>query len=89
MKDAWMPFGGGSRCNFPYSRHFSPAADSIAACIGLNLAKMEIRHATAKFFRTFPSAKVSALEGFKDEDMEQVIYFLMEPKGNRCLIQAS
>jgi hypothetical protein len=50
---------------------------------------MEIRHATTKFFRTFPNARVSALEGFKDEDMEQVSYFLMEPKGKRCLIQAS
>lgn len=72
MKNAWMPFGGGSRI-----------------CLGLHLAQMELRVATAGFFRAYPNAKVSTLEDFSDEDMEQVVYFLMYPKNNRCLIQAS
>jgi hypothetical protein len=50
---------------------------------------MELRIATAEFFRTYPDAQVSTSEGFSDEDMEQVIYFLMYPKKKRCLIQAS
>ncbi|KAH7137938.1 cytochrome protein [Dendryphion nanum] len=58
-------------------------------CIGLHLAQIEIRAAAAKFFRAFPNAKVSALDGFSDNEMEQVIYFLMYPKGKRCLIQMS
>jgi cytochrome P450 len=62
---------------------------SAKVCLGLNLAKMELRKATALFFRTFPNAKMSNLEGFSDDDMEQTIYFLMFPKNKRCLIQAS
>jgi hypothetical protein len=50
---------------------------------------MELRIATAAFFRTYPNAKVSSLDGFGDNDMEQVIYFLMYPRGKRCLIEAS
>ncbi|KAF1958305.1 cytochrome protein [Byssothecium circinans] len=72
MKDAFMPWGGGSR-----------------VCLGLHLASMEIRLATAKFFLKYPDATVSAAEGFSDADMEQIVYFLMFPKGKRCMIQAS
>ncbi|KAI5860389.1 putative cytochrome P450 [Durotheca rogersii] len=70
MKDAFVPFGGGSRI-----------------CIGLHLAKMELRLATARFFTRFPNAKISTKEGFCDEDMEADMYFLMSPKKHRCLIE--
>ncbi|KAI1471370.1 putative cytochrome P450 [Daldinia caldariorum] len=71
MKDAFVPFGGGSRI-----------------CIGLHLAKMELRLATARFFTRFPNATTSYLDGFTDKDMEPVMFFLMSPKGQRCLINA-
>lgn len=48
---------------------------------------MELRVAVAKFFRKLPNAMVSPLDGFGDADMEQAVYFLMYPKGKRCLIQ--
>jgi hypothetical protein len=48
---------------------------------------MELRLATARFFRAFPSASVSSLEGMSEEDMELRAYFLLTPKGGRCLIQ--
>ncbi|KAI1769943.1 putative cytochrome P450 [Hypoxylon cercidicola] len=70
MKDAFVPFGGGSR-----------------VCIGLHLARMELRLATARFFTRFPNAKVSRREGFTDEDMEPEMYFLMGPKNKRCLME--
>ncbi|KAJ4300753.1 hypothetical protein N0V90_002841 [Kalmusia sp. IMI 367209] len=70
MKDAFMPWGGGSR-----------------VCLGMHLAYMELRLATAKFFRKYPNARVSAAEGFEDADMEQMVFFLMFPKKKRCLIQ--
>lgn len=58
-------------------------------CIGLHLARMELRLATALFFRTFPRARVSTAEGMSDDDMKMLIYFLVIPKGKRCLIDPS
>jgi cytochrome P450 len=88
MKDAWMPFGGGARSKYQHLA-VRPITDNSTACGGLHLALMEIRYATARFFRTFPNAKVSSKYGFTDDDMEQIIYFLMFPKNNRCLIEVS
>ncbi|KAL4784203.1 cytochrome P450 [Aspergillus varians] len=72
MKDAYMPFGAGSR-----------------NCVGLHLARMELRLATALFFRTFPAAKVSTREGMCDDDMEMMLHFLLSPKGKRCLVEVA
>ncbi|KZL68265.1 cytochrome p450 [Colletotrichum incanum] len=72
MKDAFMPFGGGSR-----------------VCIGLRLARMEMRLAVAHFFRAFPNAVVSKKEGMSDQDMRPQQFFLLQPEGGRCLIDAS
>jgi cytochrome P450 len=58
----------------------------ITVCIGLNLAQMELRAATVRFFKRFPNARVSTLHGFTDKEMEQVVYFIMYPRGKRCLI---
>ncbi|KAE8396324.1 cytochrome P450 [Aspergillus alliaceus] len=70
MKDAFMPFGAGSR-----------------NCIGLHLAKIELRLATGYFFRYFPNARLSSKFDFNDNDMEQMLFFLMSPKGKRCLLE--
>ncbi|KAJ3488820.1 hypothetical protein NLG97_g6126 [Lecanicillium saksenae] len=55
-------------------------------CIGQHLAQTELRMATARFFLTFPNARVSTREGMSDDDMVQTSYFIMSPKGHRCLI---
>ncbi|KAL4794579.1 cytochrome P450 [Aspergillus venezuelensis] len=72
MKDAYMPFGAGSR-----------------NCVGLHLAKMELRLATAYFFRSFPAARMSKREDMSDEDMDMMLHFLLSPKGKRCLVEVS
>lgn len=54
----------------------------------MHLAQMEIRTVVARFFREFPNARVSARDGMCDDDMEQIVFFLMFPKGHRCLIEA-
>ncbi|MBE3046556.1 hypothetical protein IMZ48_29310 [Candidatus Bathyarchaeota archaeon] len=48
---------------------------------------MELRLAVALFFRSFPNSRVSSLEGMTDKDMEEKIYFLLAPKGKRCLVE--
>ncbi|KAF3014756.1 hypothetical protein E8E14_010026 [Neopestalotiopsis sp. 37M] len=70
MKEAFMPFGGGSR-----------------VCLGVHLAKIELRLGVARFFRTFPEAKMSEREGMSDEDMDTLQYFLLKPVGARCLVE--
>ncbi|KAI1389176.1 putative cytochrome P450 [Hypoxylon trugodes] len=67
---------------------FVPFGGGSRICIGLHLAKMELRLATARFFTRFPNSTVSTLDGFTDKDMEPWSFFLMSPKNNRCLINA-
>ncbi|KAF5680177.1 phenol 2-monooxygenase [Fusarium circinatum] len=64
-----------------------PFGGGSRVCIGKHLARMELRLAAARFFRAFPNAKVSSIEGMSGEDMELRAYFLLTPKGGRCLIQ--
>lgn len=45
--------------------------------------------ATARFFKAFPNATVSTLEGMSEKDMDPALYFLMQVRGHRCLIRAS
>ncbi|KAE8391491.1 cytochrome P450 [Aspergillus alliaceus] len=70
------------------SEAFMPFGKGSRVCLGMHLARMELRLATALFFRAFPRAKVSTKEGMNDEDMRMKSYFLMTPSGHRCLIEA-
>lgn len=60
--------------------------ETLLVCIGMHLARMELRLAVAHFFRRFPRAKRSIKEGMSEADVEQEMYFLVNPKGHRCLI---
>ncbi|KUI55449.1 hypothetical protein VP1G_02774 [Cytospora mali] len=68
---------------------FMPFGGGSRICIGLHLARLELRLGTARFFRLYPNAKISTLEGMSDEDMEQKLFFLSPPKNKRCLIELS
>jgi cytochrome P450 len=59
----------------------------LTDCVGIHLARMELRLATASFFRAFPTATVSTKENMSDADMEQTLHFLLSPKGKRCLVE--
>jgi hypothetical protein len=48
---------------------------------------MELRLITASFFRAFPKAEPSSTEGMSVEDMEALMFFLISPKGKRCLLK--
>jgi len=98
MRDSFMPFGGGSRGKFslPPTLTFillctmlRYLANAPKVCLGLHLARMELRLATALFFRAWPRARASRREGMSDSDMEPIIFFLLSPKGKRCLIEPS
>lgn len=94
MKDVFMPFGKGARSklsssNFPLPIESQTCeADHYSTdCIGLHLARIELRLGVALFFRKFPDAAISHLEGMGEDDMKPQSYFIMNPVGRRCLIQ--
>ncbi|KAJ3958249.1 hypothetical protein N0V92_005176 [Colletotrichum tropicale] len=64
-----------------------PFGGGSRTCLGRHLARIELRLITARFFRNFPNATVSELEGMCDKDMEPALHFLMVPSGHRCLIK--
>ena len=53
-------------------------------CLGIHLAYMELRLATALFFRQCRGAKLSAC--MQDEMMEMDNHFLIAPKGHCCYV---
>jgi hypothetical protein len=67
---------------------FMPFGGGSRICIGMHLGQMELRLATAHFFRRIIRPKVSSKEGFIDDDMYQHMYFLVSPKGHRCMIDS-
>lgn len=67
---------------------FMPFGGRSRLCLGIHLARTELRLATAHFFKAFPKAEVSRQEDMSAADMEQVAFFLMSPAGKRCLIEA-
>ncbi|KAI0114408.1 cytochrome P450 [Nemania sp. FL0031] len=66
---------------------FLPFGGGSRICIGLHLARIELRLGIARFFRAFPNARVSALEGMSEKDMIPTLFFLAQPQGHRCLIE--
>jgi cytochrome P450 len=54
------------------------------SCIGISLAKMEMRLATALFFRKCRGVKLS--KNMTDDMMQQLMKFFTYPKGNKCEI---
>ncbi|KAL4925170.1 cytochrome P450 [Aspergillus undulatus] len=58
----------------------------VRICLGMHLAKMEMRLAVARFYAAFGDA-LKVDEGMKDNEMDQVGWFLGAPKGKRCLLR--
>ncbi|KAK8092844.1 hypothetical protein PG999_014431 [Apiospora kogelbergensis] len=66
---------------------FLPFGGGSRVCLGLHLARLEIRLAAARFFHRFPDVEMSTLEGMSDADMEPQWYFVLTPRAKRCLVQ--
>lgn len=59
----------------------------ITVCIGMHLAKIEIRMGAALFFKKFPNAHMSTRDGMTLEEMNPLMYFMATPRGMRCLVE--
>ncbi|KAG6230416.1 hypothetical protein E4U26_007933 [Claviceps purpurea] len=63
---------------------FMPFGGTARTCLGQNLARLELLHATSRFFRHCPHAVLSC--NTTQEDMIMLDYFAGWPKGGRCEI---
>ena len=71
----------------PPKESYAPFGAGSRTCLGMHLAKMELRHGAAEFFRECAGAKISS--SMRAEDMELANFFLISPKGNRCCVSLS
>lgn len=66
---------------------FMPFGGGTRICIGLHLAYMELRLATALFFRECKGARLSTKT--TEDVMEMAETFLIAPKGHFCNVALS
>lgn len=66
---------------------FMPFGGGTRICIGMHLAYMELRLATALFFRECKGVRLSAKT--TDNVMEMAETFLIAPKGHFCNVVLS
>ncbi|KAG5925741.1 hypothetical protein E4U42_004006 [Claviceps africana] len=66
---------------------FMPFGGAARTCLGQNIARLELLHATSRFFRECPRAVMS--DKTTEADMVMVDYFTGRPKGGRCEITMS
>lgn len=63
---------------------YMPFGGGSRVCLGIHLAYMELRLATALFFRHCRGAKLS--DRMEDQMMEMDNRFLIAPKGHCCYV---
>ena len=63
---------------------FNPFGAGSRACLGIHVARMELRYAVAIFFRELRGARLA--ETVTDENMAPLNFFLIAPKGKKCEI---
>lgn len=63
---------------------FHPLGIGSRACVGMHLAYIELRLATAEFFRVFKDARLAS--SVTPESMEVEHHFAGAPSGHKCEI---
>lgn len=64
---------------------YSPFGIGSRGCLGVHLAYMELRYATAEFFRTL-GARATLAPSTTEQSMDMENYFLIAPVSHKCEI---
>ncbi|KAK7532696.1 sterigmatocystin biosynthesis P450 monooxygenase [Phyllosticta citricarpa] len=71
----------------PSSLHFQPFGAGTRTCLGLHLALMELRVAMAVFLKELRGRVGLSECMWKDEGLMEVVnFFLIRPKGEKCMV---
>lgn len=86
----WMPTDGATPGVVPATSTenakalYSPFGFGSRTCLGIHMARMELRLAVAEFFRTLPGVRLAP--SVTEESMALENYFLIAPASHRCEI---
>lgn len=82
MREHFAAFGGSAR-----SKPITPLARAISltvcrtACLGQNIARLELLHAVSKFFKRFPN--VTLADSATPETMKPIDFFVFKPNSGK------
>ncbi|KAL1634800.1 hypothetical protein SLS58_010543 [Diplodia intermedia] len=79
--DRWMKEGGLSE---EARAAYNPFGGGARACIGVNIAEMEMRLAVAVFFWRYPKARLAPAT--TDESMRPTQFFIINPTAGECRV---
>lgn len=74
----------GTRITSAAKAVYSPFGFGSRVCLGIHLARMEMRLATTEFFRACRGARLAP--SVTDESMAMENHFLIAPMGHQCEI---
>jgi cytochrome P450 len=81
----WLP--GGSALSEEAKSAFAPWGGGSRTCMGVNIARTELRLGTALFFRAVTGAKLSPKT--TPQSMEMLNFFLIAPVSHQCMIDVA
>lgn len=80
MREHFAAFGGNARSKLAISLAMV-LSNSGLACLGQNIARLELLHAVSKFFKRFPDVRLA--DSASPEMMKPLDFFVFKPRAGK------